>query len=102
MGPAMSLRIPDPIVVVGLDNGGTTNNATVLNAFGEFLVNSMCETPSRVLEGPEIAVEALAHAFDNVLEVTGTPRGQVGAVGFDSPGPASATGVISSKGSTNF
>jgi glucokinase len=98
----VSLRIPDPMVVVGLDNGGTTNNATVLDAFGEFLVDALSETPSRVQEGPVVAVEALAHAFDNVLTLTGTPRERVSAVGFDSPGPASATGVISSRGSTNF
>ena len=47
-------------VVVGLDNGGTTNNATVLDAAGQFLVDRLVETPSRVLEGPAVAVEALA------------------------------------------
>ncbi|MCU1676665.1 MAG: family transcriptional regulator [Frankiales bacterium] len=98
----MSLRIPDPMVVVGLDNGGTTNNATVLDAFGVFLVDTLIETPSRVKEGPEVAVQALVEAFDNVLAVTGTPRERVSAVGFDSPGPSSAKGVISSRGSTNF
>ena len=35
-------------VVVGLDNGGTTNNATVLDADGRFLVDHLVETPSRV------------------------------------------------------
>ena len=39
-------------VVVGLDNGGTTNNATVLDADGRFLVDHLVETPSRVREGP--------------------------------------------------
>ena len=92
----------DGLVVVGLDNGGTSNNATVLDASGRFLVDRMVETPSRVLEGPEVAVEALAEAMDNVLALTGTARSAVAAVGLDTPGPASATGVISSKGSTNF
>ena len=41
----------DQWVVVGLDNGGNTNNATVLEPSGKFLVDSMVETPSRVLEG---------------------------------------------------
>ena len=58
--------------------------------------------PSRVREGPAVAVEALAEAFDNVLAVTGVPREAVRAVGLDTPGPASADGVISTKGSTNF
>jgi predicted NBD/HSP70 family sugar kinase len=94
--------MPDTWVVVGLDNGGTCNNATVLDASGKFLVDRLMETPSRVLEGPEVAVEALAEALRNVLGVTGTARTQVRAVGLDTPGPASADGVISSKGATNF
>ena len=92
----------DQWVVVGLDNGGNTNNATVLEPSGRFLVDSMVETPSRVLEGAETAVESLALAFDDILERTGVARERVRAVGFDSPGPASADGVISSRGSTNF
>jgi glucokinase len=89
-------------VVVGLDNGGNSNNATVLDSTGRFLVDRMCETPSLVQQGPTVAVEALAEALDGVLKVTGIDRANVAAVGLDTPGPASATGVISSKGSTNF
>jgi glucokinase len=89
-------------VVVGLDNGGTSNNATVLDMSGRFLADTLVETPSRVLEGPDVAVAALEEAFVHVLEVTGTDRLRVGAVGLDTPGPASADGKISSQGSTNF
>jgi len=89
-------------VVVGLDNGGTSNNATVLDTSGTFLVDRLVETPSRVLEGPAIAVDALVRSLENVLAVTGTARPAVRAVGLDTPGPASADGVISSRGSTNF
>ena len=89
-------------VVVGLDNGGTSNNATVLDAGGRFLVDSLVETPSAVRDGPEDAVDALAAALDHILEVTGTPRTAVRAVGLDTPGPATATGVISSTGGVNF
>ncbi len=89
-------------VVVGLDNGGTSNNATVLTVDGRFLVDGLREIPSEVGDGPEAAVEALARAFDGVLADTGVPRELVRAVGLDTPGPASATGVISSRGSTNF
>src|ERR671931_895821 len=88
--------------VVGLDNGGTSNNATVLDSSGRFLVDRLVETPSRVQDGPEVAVEALAGALEGVLELTGTPKPSVRAVGLDTPGPASADGVISSKGATNF
>jgi len=96
------MTIAQPGVVVGLDNGGTMNNATVLDAAGRFLVDQMVENPSLVRQGPEVAIKALGQAFDNVLELTDTPRPAVAAVGLDTPGPASANGVISSKGSTNF
>src|SRR4051812_32368377 len=89
-------------VVVGLDNGGTSNNATVLDGSGRFLVDRLVEVPSRVREGPEIAIEALVHSLTTVLDVTGVPLHQVRGVGLDTPGPASATGVISSRGATNF
>ncbi|WFF03337.1 ROK family protein [Micromonospora sp. WMMD964] len=89
-------------VVVGLDNGGTSNNATVLTVDGRFLVDGLLEIPSEVQAGPEAAIEALARALDGALAQTGVPRELVQAVGLDTPGPASADGVISSRGSTNF
>lgn len=88
--------------VVGLDNGASSNNATVLDSAGRFIVDRLCEAPSCVRDGPERAVDALAASFDNVLALTGMPRSRVRAVGLDTPGPASADGVISSKGATNF
>ncbi|MEV1328848.1 ROK family protein [Micromonospora costi] len=92
----------DVPVVVGLDNGGTSNNATVLTLDGRFLVDGLVEIPSEVQRGPEAAIEALARALDGVLAHTGVRRERVRAVGLDTPGPASASGVISSRGSTNF
>ena len=91
-----------PGVVVGLDIGGTATNATVLDGFGRFLVDDLCETASRVLEGPPATLDALRQAFETVLAQAGLPVAAVVAVGLDTPGPASADGVISSKGSTNF
>jgi predicted NBD/HSP70 family sugar kinase len=89
-------------VVVGIDNGGTSNNATILDPSRGFLVDRLVEMPSLVTEGPEVAVDAMARALENVLELTGTPLAAVRGVGLDTPGPASADGVISSKGATNF
>ncbi len=89
-------------VVVGLDNGGTNNNATVLGADGDFLIDRLVETPSLVREGPDVAVAALVAAFDGALTHVNADRSQVIAVGLATPGPASATGIISVKGSTNF
>jgi glucokinase len=88
-------------VIVGLDNGGTSNNATVLDCSGHFLVDRMVETPSRVREGPDAAIEALAGSLRQVLELTGTTT-QVRAVGLDTPGPASTDGVLASTGAVNF
>ena len=96
------VRTPASWVVVGLDNGGTCNNATVLDATGQYLVDHLVENPSLVTDGPETAVEQLAEAFTGILTLTSTPRTLVRAVGLDTPGPASADGVISSKGATNF
>jgi glucokinase len=89
-------------VTVGIDNGGTKNNGTVLDAGGRFLVDSMNELPSLVTEGPDKAIQALVDSFDKVLAITGVPKEKVRAVGLDTPGPASANGVLSTGGATNF
>jgi glucokinase len=88
--------------VAGLDIGGTTINATVLDSDGRFLVEEMAESPSFVREGPDKAIEAMARSLDDVLELVGVPRTHIRAVGLDTPGPANADGVLSSRGSTNF
>ena len=93
----------DPgFVIVGIDNGGTKNNVTVLDSAGSFLIDRMVEVPSRVTEGTAPALDSLAAAFDEGLRITGIDRSRVRAVGLDTPGPASAEGVISSRGATNF
>lgn len=89
-------------VVVGLDVGGTKTNATLLDEHGRFLVDRMVEVPSRVGEGPQAALAAIRAVLDVVVQVAGVDRGAVRAVGLDTPGPASATGVISRRGATNF
>ena len=96
------MLVPGDWVVVGIDNGGTANNGTVLTSDGRFLVDTMAELPSLVREGPDKAVQALVDSFDKVLGMTGLPREKVLAVGLDTPGPASATGVLSTGGATNF
>jgi predicted NBD/HSP70 family sugar kinase len=89
-------------VVAGLDVGGSTINATLLDSAGQFIVTEMAESPSLVREGPDKAIESLVRSLDDVLKITGTPRRAVLAVGLDTPGPVTSEGVISSKGATNF
>ena len=74
----------------------------MLDPSGRFLIEHMLERPSRVREGPDVAIESLAASFAQVLDVTGVDPAAVAAVGLDTPGPASAHGVLSSKGATNF
>jgi glucokinase len=88
--------------IVGLDNGGTANKFTVMDRSGNYLIDDLIELPSRVTEGPGAALSALQSAFDAALTTAGIDRSEVIGVGFDSPGPASADGVLSSKGATNF
>jgi glucokinase len=94
--------MPVDWVVVGLDNGGTTNNATILDSQGLFLLDQMAEVPSNVRQGPDKAIQSLVDSVEQVLGLTGVPLAAVRAIGLDTPGPASADGVISSKGATNF
>ncbi|MGD0240667.1 MAG: ROK family protein [Streptosporangiaceae bacterium] len=94
--------MPVDWVVVGLDNGGTTNNGTILDSSGRFLLDRMAEVPSEVREGPDKALRALVLSVEQVLGLASVPLSAVRAVGLDTPGPASADGVISSKGATNF
>src|SRR5260221_12425650 len=89
-------------MVAGLDVGGTKTNATLLDSKGVFLNDGMVETPSRVLEGPEAAIEAMAKAIELAIGGGGGHWGAGRGIGLGTPGPASAKGGISSKEKTNF
>src|ERR1700756_2100431 len=93
---------PGGWVTVGIDNGGTANNGTVLDSEGRFLIDTMAELPSLVREGPDKAISQLVDSFDKFLAITGVSREKVRAVGLDTPGPASADGVLATGGATNF
>ena len=88
--------------VVGLDNGATANKFTVMDASGHYLIDELVEVPSHVTGGPGAALGALRETFDVALQMAGIRRDQVVGVGLDSPGPATADGVISARGGTNF
>jgi glucokinase len=94
--------VEDGSLVVGIDVGGTSDNVTVMTHDGRFLVDRLLEVPSRVLEGPPAAIAALRQAYELGLATVGADASQVVIVGLDTPGPASANGVLSAKGATNF
>jgi predicted NBD/HSP70 family sugar kinase len=88
--------------VVGIDLGGTAVNYTILGQDEKFLIEGLCEHPSRSKEGPDVCLKQIEDGFAIALEKTGLSASDIGAIGLDTPGPASATGVLSAKGSTNF
>jgi glucokinase len=89
-------------LVAGVDLGGTAINYTLVNAQEEFLIEKLCEYPALSKEGPSVCLQQIADGLRVALAQTGAPLSDLVAVGLDTPGPASAAGVLSAKGSTNF
>lgn len=89
-------------VVVGIDLGGTAINYTLVDGDERFLIDGLCEHPARSTEGPAICLQQIVEGLQIALERAGVSRQDLVAVGLDTPGPASATGVLSAEGSTNF
>jgi predicted NBD/HSP70 family sugar kinase len=90
-------------IVAGIDLGGTAVNFTLLDSGRQqFLVEGLCEYPALVREGPDVCLQQIADGLDVAARRAGTPLGGIVAVGLDTPGPASAEGVLSARGSTNF
>ncbi len=89
-------------VIAGVDLGGTAINYTLLTAQEQFLIEGLCEHPALSREGPEICLRQIEEGLALAVAKAGLPLADVVAIGLDTPGPASATGVLSAKGSTNF
>ena len=89
-------------VVAGIDLGGTAINYTFLDERGQFLIQGLCEHPARSVEGPEVCIGQIADGLVLAAERADVARDKLVAVGLDTPGPASAAGVLSRRGSTNF
>jgi glucokinase len=89
-------------VVAGVDLGGTAINYTIVNGQEQFLIEGLCEHPARSTEGPEVCLRQIEEGLAAAVERAGARLGEVVAVGLDTPGPASSTGVLSARGSTNF
>lgn len=89
-------------VVAGVDLGGTAINYTFLDQSGQFLLRGLCEHPARSVEGPDVCIGQIVDGLQIAADQAGIVPTDVVAVGLDTPGPASATGVLSRRGSTNF
>jgi glucokinase len=89
-------------VVAGVDLGGTAVNYTLVSNEEKFLVEGLCEHPSLAKQGPEICLQQIADGLQIAVDKAGVGLADVVAVGLDTPGPASAGGVMSARGSTNF
>lgn len=89
-------------VVAGVDLGGTAVNYTLVDRREKFLIEGMCEHPSLAKQGPEICLQQIADGLKIAADKAGVPLADIVAVGLDTPGPASASGLLSARGSTNF
>ena len=89
-------------IIAGVDLGGTAVNYTLLDFEGRFLIEGLCEHPARSVEGPEVCLQQIEDGLAIAVRKAGLEVGDVVVVGLDTPGPASASGVLSAKGSTNF
>lgn len=89
-------------IVAGVDLGGTAVNYTFLTEGEKFLIEGLCEHPARSKEGPDVCLAQIAEGFGIAARKAGISVSDVSVIGLDTPGPASAEGVLSAKGSTNF
>lgn len=89
-------------VVAGVDLGGTAINYTLVNKDEKFLIEGLCEHPALTRQGPAVCLQQIEDGLAIAAKQAGVPLDDVVAVGLDTPGPASATGVLSARGSTNF
>lgn len=89
-------------VVAGVDLGGTAINYTLVNRDEQFLIEELCEHPALSKQGPEICLQQIATGLRAATDLAGIALDDVVAIGLDTPGPSSAAGRLSARGSTNF
>ncbi|MGA8311196.1 MAG: ROK family protein, partial [Terriglobales bacterium] len=89
-------------VVAGVDLGGTAINYTLVSQQEQFLIEGLCEHPALSKQGPNVCLQQIEDGLKIATEKAGVLLSDVVAVGLDTPGPASAAGRLSARGSTNF
>ncbi|HTM14769.1 MAG TPA: ROK family protein [Bryobacteraceae bacterium] len=89
-------------IIAGVDLGGTAINFTFLDEREHFLLEGLCEHPARSVEGPKVCLQQIEDGLQIAAAKAGVSYPDIAVVGLDTPGPASAAGVLSSRGATNF
>ena len=89
-------------VIAGVDLGGTAINYTLVDTQEKFLIEGLCEHPALSKQGPDVCLQQIEDGLRFAAERANVAFSDIVAVGLDTPGPASATGLLSAKGSTNF
>ena len=89
-------------IIAGIDLGGTAINFTFLDEQEHFLLEGLCEHPARAAEGPAVCLQQIEDGLKNAAAKADISYGDIAVVGLDTPGPATAAGVLSARGSTNF
>src|SRR5674476_556824 len=89
-------------IVAGVDLGGTAVNYTLVTGEEKFLIEGLCEHPALSKQGPDICLQQIEDGLGIAAGKAGIAVSDIVAVGLDTPGPASGTGVLSARGSTNF
>src|SRR5689334_10323721 len=89
-------------LVAGVDLGGTAINYTFLDSSERFLIEALCEYPALSREGPAVCLQQIADGLAIAAKRAGVSVADIAVIGLDTPGPASADGVLSARGSTNF
>jgi predicted NBD/HSP70 family sugar kinase len=85
-----------------VDLGGNAVNYTFLDRQARFLIQGLCEFPSRAREGPDVCLRQIVGGLEIAAKKAGIRLKDVAVIGLATPGPATAAGVLSARGSTNF
>jgi predicted NBD/HSP70 family sugar kinase len=89
-------------VIAGVDLGGTAVNYTLLDNEEKFLIEGLCEHPALAKQGPDVCLKQIVDGLEIAVKRAGIALSDVVAIGLDTPGPASAAGVMGVGGPTNF
>ena len=84
-------------VIAGIDLGGTAVNYTLVDFDGRFLIEGLCEHPARSVEGPDVCLQQIDDGLAMAAAQARVDLADIAVVGLDTPGPASATGVLSAR-----